>query len=758
MRKTFLLLLFFLNFSAQAEKISQVNISGNNTVSRGTVLNSLLYEVGDNVEEINLTQMIKSLYQTGLFKDVGINFKNGELNINLIENPIIKYIDILDYDDGEVLSIENLDSMKKNFKFESGKTFIEREYKKFLNVIKELYKDNGFYNLSIEEKFDLDEENRIGITLKISENEKALITSFNFSGNSFFSDSDIVDFFEIGEPDFFILNFFTQKDSFNLNLFNAGLENLKQKYLDAGFLDFQILNEKIQVAENGESIEIEIKILEGNRYKFGNINLFGNFLEVGKSNAVKKIQFSKGDFFDRKKLINSLNDIEDLFANYGYAQVKIDAKINDSDKEFADIDISLIPEDRFYVRRITITGNNTTQDDVIRREFDIIEGQLYSKNNLDESIKKIKRLGYFSDVRLSTQVVEGSVDQIDVFLEVEETKTGTISFGISHSNSSGSSITAGIQQRNIFGTGNTFNGSFSNSEAVKDFSFFFSDPYFLDKKQTLRYGVFSKSTDGSQLDVSSYLLDENGFNIGYSAPVTKDLELGTDLRISKIDLQCGALLSTSSYEESDCASSDVYDFVFSVNGSLNTLNDYYFPTEGKQFYNKLSIALPAGDYQYYQINSSYKHYTPIGDNLTFKFSTKFDLATGYGGKNLPFYKRYFAGGSSSVRGFDFNSIGAKYANGLAKGGELSLLSNTSVISPFSLVKDSENMRIGGFVDLGGISEKMSEFDPGDLRASTGIAFTWLTPIGPIGVNAAAPLIKKTNDNISNFNFTLGSSF
>jgi len=349
-------------------------------------------------------------------------------------------------------------------------------------------------------------------------------------------------------------------------------------------------------------------------------------------------------------------------------------------------------------------------------------------------------------------------DQKDIFVSVEETKTGTISFGLSHSNASGSSVTAGIQQRNIFGTGNTFNGAFSNSEAVKELSFFFSDPYFNDQKQSLRYGFFSKSTDGTSLDVSSYILDEKGVTFGYSAPITKDDIFGVDLRLSSIDLQCGLLLSSAGYEQEECLSLDSKDLSLSLHHDKNTLNDFYFPTEGTLVKNNISLGLPLGDLKYVIANSTLQKNYPIDSSLTLQLSSRLDIGSGYGGDALPFYKRFYAGGASSVRGFDFNSLGETYPNGIAKGGELAILTNASIISPLPFVKDSKNMRIGGFFDLGGISHDISTLETGNFRASTGIAFSWLTPIGPLGVYLASPLIKKSNDQTQAFSFNLGTTF
>jgi len=752
----FFLLIFPL--LVKADKVNEIEITGNNVISRGTILNSLPFEVGDDFDDVMLKKSIELLYSSGLYKDISVNFANNIFKVEILENPTIKYIEVKEYSDGDVLSSENLEKLISNFNLKNGQIFTELNFNNFKETIKDLYLDNGYFKLDLVEKIDIDSLNRIGIEIVVNENNPAKIESFNILGSNYFSSEELIDIFEIGEPDFFVINFFTHKDAFSDFLYLKGLEEIRNKYLSEGFLDFKFLRKEKTISDNKEEINIEIEIYEGKRYLVDNIILKGNSLNLTYENFIEIIDIKKNDFFDRKKLVSNLQILDKEFSDNGYADIKINSDVKISGESTLDIIVDIEPNEKFYIRRINISGNNITQDDVIRREFRVNEGQAYSKTDIEDSIKQIKKLGYFSDVKFNISDVDQQKDFKDIFIEVVESKTGTISFGLSHSNSAGSSFNAGIQQRNIFGTGNTFNGVLSNSEAVKEISFFFSDPYFNDKKQTVRYGAFSKSTDAEYLDISSYTLDEKGFTSGYEAPISSDLFLGIDFKYSNLNLLCGSLLASVGYEESECKNPGSLDTNISIHSSLNTLNDFYFPTEGTSFYNNFTLGLPPGDFKYYTINSSYNDYTPIGNDLTLKLSAKFDLGSGYANDNLPFFKRFYAGGASSVRGFDFNSIGDKYPNGSVKGGELSYLSNATIISPVPFINDSGKMRLGAFVDFGGLSNKLSTFSIDESRASSGLAFSWLTPIGPLGVYMAQPLMKKNSDQIQNFTFNLGTTF
>ena len=235
--------------------------------------------------------------------------------------------------------------------------------------------------------------------------------------------------------------------------------------------------------------------------------------------------------------------------------------------------------------------------------------------------------------------------------------------------------------------------------------------------------------------------------------------ISSEILLSDLTIKCGAIFASSDYEADQCSNGDSINNSISLSYDENTLNDFYFPTEGKKTALTFKITTPISDFQYFSTDLTHKNYYPLNEDFTFNSVTKINIATGIGGKDLPFFKRYYGGGSSSVRGFDFNSLGAKYLNGTAKGGESAILQSFSIISPAKTFGiDQENIRLASFIDLGTINEKLSQLKIDDFRASTGVALSWLTPIGPIGFNASKPLIKKAGDNTESFTFELGTTF
>jgi outer membrane protein insertion porin family len=700
------------------------------------------------------------LYKTSFFKDIEVSQVDQILKIVLKENPHIKYVDVLNYSD-KVINEDSLKQILKNMDLSQGKIFNKRQLDKLIGQLEANYISKGYYGISINKKIEVDTQNRVGIELDISEGDVAKISSMVITGGKAHDEDDLLDLFEIGEADFFIMNYFTKKDHYSKIALDAGIEAMKSIYINSGYLDFKINKVAAELSKDKQNIVIDIQINEGEQYKVGSIKFSGDLLNQSIEELRELLTFKKGDIFERIKVIESIQAITDVFADQGYAFAKINPITSENTETHTiNLTIDILLNNKVYINRITIAGNTRTQDEVIRREIGINEGELYSNTELKESLNKIKRLGFFTDVKMEIIRVSGFDDRINLQFNIEETKTGAITMGIAHSNGAGTSFEVGINERNFLGTGTTLNAKISNSEAVKEFEFYFSDPYFTMNRHSVSYGVSSKKVENLE-GVGDYKIDTFGGSLGYGIPITDTTRIGTELEVSSSDIECTDVFALL---EAQCASTDKSEAKVNLNWNSNTLNDYNHPTDGYSSSVNFDITLPIADFRYYKLDLNHRNYTPFGNGLALKTNTTLGLATGYGGKELPFFKRYYGGGSSSVRGFDFNSLGTKYIDSTgnltdtSKGGELSILSGISVISPMNFINDSKNMRMSAFIDAGGIYEKVNDISFDDLRVSTGVAFSWLTPIGPLGIYAAKPLVKKSGDDIKTVEFTLGTSF
>ena len=763
----FVLLFLFFSTQVYSSPVEKINFIGLNNSSESSLLKIMPINIGDEYSDSLSNITIQSLFKTELFSDISITFNQGALNITFIENPIIKFFDFkLDSGSGfsswikgekMLIGNESLNEMISLSNLSVGKPFSQKKLDELLLSIESKYSQSGFYNIVISEIISIDSQNRAGIELNIQQGERVKIDKFRISGADMITEDTLLKLFKIGEADMALFNLFTNKDLFTEADFSQGIDLMTNKYFDSGYLDFEINDIKTELNETKEKISIEIYISEGIQYQLGKVSFSGETSVLTDNELNRTISMKEGDVFNRNTVIQDIQTMTDMFADKGYAFV--DIKPNTS--EFLNVvninfDISL--NKKVYINRITISGNTRTQDEVIRREIGISEGGLYSRSILRKSLLKLRRLGYFSDVQIATAEVENMPDKIDINFSVKETQTGAVSFSVSHSNNYGISFGAGIQEKNIFGSGNTLNAELKISESFNRISFYFMNPNFNDQGHSLSLGAFKSEINDDDIAKNSYEINSTGLSVGYGIPLSDDTRINTDFEYSQNEVLCSSLFSGSGYESSQCSSKNNNEFKANINWSQNTLNDYLYPTNGLKNSLSAGIALPLGDYRYFDLNANHKSYKPITKTTTLKLTGDFNLSKGYNNKDLPFYKRNFGGGSGSVRGFGNKTLGPLYPNGKAKGGEIAILGSANLIAPAFFFDNNEKMRMSAFIDAGNIYEKSSNIKLGDIRMSAGFGFAYLSPIGSIGAFISTPILKKDGDTIEDFGFSLGTGF
>ena len=762
-----IILLLFFTTQAHANLINKINFIGLNNTTESVLLRALSFKIGQNFSPGTSDEIIEELFKTGFFSDIKIIKNKKTLDISLIENPYIRYIDVnlnsgtglFAWLKGEkfFLTSEVINDYLDNNKLSAGNIYTKRKLDDFISLLQSKYAESGYYAVEISQNIKLDDQNRIEIELSIAQGARATIESFSLSGNEKFSEKELLKLFKIGEADMILVNYFTNKDDYNDSELRNGINLMTNTYFDSGYLDFKVVDVTSNLDDKKEKLSINIEISEGIQYKLGKVSFEGELANIPLYELNNAIAMSEGDAFNRNSIIQSIQALTDMYADQGYAFVEI----NPVTSEFLDsvninFDISL--NKKTYVNRITVSGNTRTQDEVIRREVGISEGGLYSRSVLRKSLLNLRRLGYFSDVQISTSEVEGMADKIDINFTVEETQTGSVSFSMSHSNNYGISFGAGIEEKNIFGSGNTLNANLKISESYNKISFYFMNPNYNDEGHSVSLGAFRSEINDDDIAENAYDINSTGLNFGYGVPLSDDTRINSSFEYSKNTIKCSSLFSGVGYESSQCASSTNDEFKANVNWNKNTLNNYLYPTEGVSNSLEAGISLPLGDYKYFNISADHTSYKPISDIATLKLTGNLNLAKGFGGKELPFYKRYFGGGSGSVRGFGNKTLGPLYPNGKAKGGELSILGSANIIAPAFFFDNNDKMRMSVFIDAGNIYEKSSSIKLGDIRMSAGLGFAYLSPIGSIGAFISTPILKKSGDVIEDFGFSLGTGF
>ena len=761
--------LLFLFFTTQVHSnpINKINFIGLNNTSESTLLKLMPFNVGENFSSEAGDEIINSLFKTGFFYNISIVKKGNILNLTLVENPSIKYFDInlssntglSSWLKGEkiYLTQDEVNKFIDENELSTGNIYTKRKLDDFVSFLESKYSESGYYNVSIEPIVEQDVQNRVGIDLIVTQGKRATIETFTFTGENAYTEEELLKLFSVGEPDISLINYFTNKDLYTDIEFQVGLDKLTNFYFDSGYLDFKLVNVNTSLDKNQEKISININISEGSQYKLGKISFQGELGNISIKDLNNTISMNEGDIFNRNSIISDIQSLTDNYADQGYAFVEINPITSES-LDLVNVNFKITLNKKVYINRITISGNTRTQDEVIRREIGISEGGLYSRSVLRESLLKLRRLGFFSDVQISTTEVEEFNDKININLSVEETQTGSVSLSMSHSNNYGVAFGAGIQENNIFGSGNTLNAELKVSESFNKISAYFMNPNYNDEGHSLSIGAFKSNINDDDVAENSYEINSTGLTFGYGVPLSDNTRINTNFEYSKNEVKCSALFAGSGYESSQCASKNKDEFKANVSWSENTLNDYLYPTNGVNNSLTAGISLPLGDYRYFNLSANHSSYKPINSSTTLKLTGNLNLSKGYNGKVLPFYKRHFGGGSGSVRGFGNKTLGPLYPNGKAKGGELSILGSANLITPAFFFEDNDKMRMSAFIDAGNIYEKSSNIKIGDIRISAGFGFAYLSPIGSIGAFISTPILKKSGDVIEDFGFSLGTGF
>jgi outer membrane protein insertion porin family len=765
LNQLFALIFLFFTTSAHSDPIEEINFIGLNNAPKSILLEEIPLQIGDEYSNSSSSIIIQSLFKTGLFSDININKSQGSLNITLVENPTIKYFDFSLDSDLDILSLlkaekmllsnELLNQELENNNLSVGNPFTQNKLDDFVSILQSKYTEFGYYNSVIIQNVSIDSQNRVGIELVIQQGERVKLDNLSISGNVKFSEKDLISLFKIGQSNLF--SFLTNKNLYTENELYFGIDLISNKYFNSGYLDFKVLNIDSELDTNKEKISINIEISEGIQYQLGKVSFGGELGVISKNELESLITMQEGDIFNRNLIIKDIQKLTDLFADKGYAFVEIKPTTSDF-LNSVDVNFDVSLNKKVYINRITLSGNTRTQDEVVRREIGISEGGLYSRSILRNSLLKLRRLGYFSDVNIATTPVEGMPDKINVEFSLKETQTGSVSFSVSHSNNYGVALGTGIKEKNIFGTGNTLNADFKISESYNRVSFYFMNPNYNDEGHNISFGAFKSEINDDDIADNSYEVDSTGLSFGYGVPLSNDTKINTEFEYSNSDIKCSTLFASLDYESAQCSSKDEDEFKINANWSKNTLNDFLYPTKGIKNSLSTGITLPTGDFRYFDFNVNHTSYNPVNETTTLKLTGNFNLSKGYDGKKLPFYKRNFGGGSGSVRGFGNKTLGPLYPNGKAKGGEIAILGSANLITPAFFFDNNEKMRMSAFIDAGNIFENSSNIKLGDIRLSAGLGFAYLSPIGSIGAFISTPVLKKDGDTIEDFGFSLGTGF
>ena len=432
----------------------------------------------------------------------------------------------------------------------------------------------------------------------------------------------------------------------------------------------------------------------------------------------------------------------------------------DIERKLVDFTFVVDPGPKVYVRQVNVRGNQSTRDEVIRREMRQIEGAVYSAKDIRRSRERIQRLGYFDQVKIETPAVPGTLDQVDINVTVQERSTGSFMFGVGYAGADGVLLQAEINRENLFGSGRELKFKVNQSSIEQVYEVSYTNPYFTKEGISLGYFVEYENIDTADTTSADYESNSSLFGVRTKIPVTEFNSLDLSLGFEQLELE-GTTTTPTEYSSfiTDHPSSE--NLILSGGVTKDTRDSIFFPQKGYLRRALFAFTGPGSDLEYYKVTLRGRWYRPLGDNLTLNIRGVAGYGDGYGDLDeLPFFRNYYVGGTGTVRGYSPRSLGPRSSDSLndSLGGSKSINATTELYFPVPGLDDSKNQRLSFFIDAGQVYGSNQSIDLAQLRYSTGITFHWFTAVGPMSLSYAMPFNDESTDDIKKLQFTLGTMY
>ncbi|MBD3670706.1 MAG: outer membrane protein assembly factor BamA [Gammaproteobacteria bacterium] len=744
-------------------EVKDIRVDGLQRISLGTVLTYLPIKVGDRIDkQATIRDAIRELYRQGFFHDVAISRDGTTLVVDVRERPSISEVEYSGNDD---VGKEEIEQALKLIGLVEGRVFNPSALDKLRQELRTQYFERGKYSADVKTTVTPLERNRVAISIEIQEGEGSRIKSINIVGNQVFEEDRLLAQLNHGVHRGYA--FWSDAHKYSKQKLAADLEILRSFYLDRGYVDFKVVSTQVSITPDKQYLYLTINISEGEQYKVERI-------KVARTNVVPHdeltdlLTFKSGDVFSRKEIGASANAIRSRIAAEGYAYANVEPRPSiDPETNKVSLEFRISPGRRFYVRRITITNNAKTRDDIIRRELRQMEGAILSSEKLALSRQRLMRLGFFESVNITESRVPGTQDQIDLNVSVVERSSGSISGGISYSpEGAGFMVNFGLQQDNFLGTGNNTNITINEGETSNIYSFSFTEPYHTKSGVSRTVRLYSREYDAETQDLVSYATNNAGAGLSYGIPLNETNSFSFGLTYEQTSL---VTTDTTPQEILDYVTNygDYYYLGYLTTGwRRDTRNNAVFATDGSKTQLNLKAVVPGSSLEFYKLTLNQNNYIPFGEKSTLAFRTEINYGDVYGSTTVfPYFENFYTGGPESVRGFWPNRLGPRGTAPIAGcpsgetctdpiGGALETVASLEFLFPMQ--EDDSNTRLGIFMDIGNVFADASQFDAAELRVSYGIGMVWLTPIGALKLSYAMPLIYDPNvDSLSPLQFTIG---
>jgi outer membrane protein insertion porin family len=734
-------------------EVKDIRVEGLQRVEPGTVFATLPFRIGDTYDDEKGSVAIRSLFALGVFKDVRVEVNGDVLVLIVEERPTVAGIE---FSGTKEFDKEALMKAMREIGLTDGRPFDKALLDKAEQELKRQYLTRSLYAAEIVTTVTPIERNRVNLTFSVVEGDVAKIKEIRITGNKAFSESTLRGLFDLDTGGF--LSWYTKSDRYTKSKLNADIETLRSYYLSRGYLEFKVEASQVSISTDKKDIVISLDIVEGERFTLSDVKLEGSFL--GKEEKFKSlVTIAAGQEYNADKVAETNKAIVAYFGDFGFAFARVVVKPEiDRAKNQVALTLTAEPGQRAYVRRINISGNSRTRDEVIRRELRQYESSWYDGEKLRTSRDRVDRLGFFKDVQFDSQEIPNAPDQVDISVVVQEKPTGNLNFGAGYSTSDKLTFQFGIKQENIFGSGNYLGVDLNTSKLNRALTLTTVDPYFTEDGISRIYDAYYRTTSPASAGTGDYKVETIGAGIKFGVPVSSvdTIYVGGGAERNKIFT--GTNLPGAYLDYANQFGYSSYAVPLTLGWTRDDRDSALTPNSGKL--QRLSSEWsPAGDVNYVKASAQYQQYIPLNKKFTLAFNGEVNWGKGLGGKPFPVFKNSYSGGLGSVRGFEASSLGPlDEVTKTAIGGSKKITFNTEFITPFPGAGNDKSLRLYAFFDAGNVYGYNDPVVLSQIRTSAGVGISWISPIGPLRLSYAKPIRTFAGDKIQKFQFQIGTAF
>ncbi len=729
--------------------VRNIEVLGTQRVDPATVISYMTVKPGDQYSQTELSESLKALYETGLFADVDIQQNGSNLMVTVTENPVLNQIAFEGNDD-----IEDAE-LAREISSRPRSVYVRQNVRNDVERIQELYRRSGNYSAVVTPQVIKLDQNRIDLVFEVAEGSKSTIQGIKFIGNEVFEDADLRNVVSSKEDRWY--RFLSADDRYDPDRVSFDEELLRRFYLKNGYIDFNMVSSVAEFNPNDDSFYLTFTIEEGERYKVNNIAVDASALRNVDNAALEtKVTMEEGTYYSSEDLEDSTNALTDALGDmqYAFARIRPDIDRNPTNRT-VDVTFRAQETQRVFVEEINIKGNVRTLDRVIRREFDVVEGDPFSTTKVADAEQNLRDLDFFNNVVVRPK--PGSTpDQSVIDVEVEEKSTGEISIGAGFSTSDGPLADLRIRERNFLGKGQDLLFATTIAGERTEFDLSFTEPYFFNRDLAAGIDLFHITRDLQ--DESSYDQRTTGGALRMSYPLSQKLRQTLKYRIQSNEID-----SVDANASRFIRDQQGKRITSAVSQSLvyNDLNNSIAPSDGYRWWLDTELAGLGGDAKFVSGKTGVSYYHPVTKKVTFNTLGEIGVIQGFGDEDVQINERYFLG-SRSLRGFEYGGLGPRDLNtDDSLGGNYFYRGSTELSFPVGL---PEEMGIKGhlFSDYGSLWE-LDDNDPsiaddGSIRLSAGVGVSWVSPLGPIRVDLASPILDEDYDKDEIFRFDFGTRF